>query len=132
MEHSITMLCWVYMETSNVSGPLFSYPNPLVNLSIDRRMLATYFNEKPLMTTNQLEPNQWHYVGSSYDHNTGNASLWLNGTKVAEQDIGASINLATEENVRMGATVNFYWKRFKGRITAMQLYNVAFDGRANK
>ena len=130
VKHSITMLCWVYMETSDVSGPLFWYNNPpqwATRLAIKSGELASRFkqgNDK-LRTPNNLKPKQWHYVGSSYDHETGKASLWLNGTNVEERDIGVDIILATERNVRMGAAAKPGGIRFEGRITAMQVYNVA-------
>jgi len=129
VEHSITMLCWVYMENSGVSGPLFTYTNPTrwgIRLRINSGKLATRFIKDTLLITNlPLVPKQWHYVGSSYDHETGKASLWLNGTKVKEGDIGARITLSTEQIVKMGATAKPEGSNFKGRITAMQVYNVA-------
>ena len=128
VKRSMTMLCWVYMETLNVSGPLFSYNNPPwgIRLRINSGKLRTRFKKNTHSTTElPLEPKQWHYVGSSYDHETGKASLWLNGTKVKESNIGAGITLATEQIVRMGATTKSGRQRFKGRITTMQVYNVA-------
>ena len=128
VKHSITMLCWVYMETSDVSGPLFTYNNRPsgIRLKINSGKLRTRFKKNTKLTTDlPLESKQWQYVGSSYDHETGKASLWLNGTKVKELNIGAGITLATEQIVRMGATVNPGGKKLKGRITAMQIYNVA-------
>ena len=127
VKHSITMLCWVYMETSNVSGPLFSYNSQQgIRLRINSGELRTSFQEDTHPITGlPLEPKQWQYVGSSYNHETGNASLWLNGTKVKEWDIGAGITLATGQIVRMGAAAKPGGRRFKGRITAMQVYNVA-------
>ena len=129
VKHSITMLCWVYMETSDVSGPLFSYNRPPqwgIRLRINSGKLLTRFQKDTNSTTDlPLEPKQWHYVGSSYDHETGNMTLWLNGTKVKESNIGAGITLATEQTVRMGAAAKHGRQGFKGRITAMQVYNVA-------
>ncbi|KAJ7386236.1 hypothetical protein OS493_010633 [Desmophyllum pertusum] len=131
VNHSITMLCWVYPESSAISGPLFYYTdyNPSVvggvQLWIDSGKLVARFEEsyqEPLTTTDPLALNNWHYVGSSYDGNTGMASLWLNGTSVVSQDIGY-ITLATGYNVAMG---EIYDNRFfQGRITAMQVYDVA-------
>ena len=128
VKHSITMLCWVYMETSNVSGPLFSYNSSTrrgIRLGINSGKLRTRFQDKHSITGLPLEPKQWQYVGSSYNHETGKASLWLNGRKVKESNIGAGITLATEQIVRMGAAAKPGGQRFKGRITAMQVYNVA-------
>jgi len=128
VKHSITMLCWVYMETTGVSGPLFSYNNlPWgIRLRVNSGKLRTRFKQNTKSTTDRaLEPMMWHYVGSSYNHETGKASLWVNGTKVKEEDIEAGITLATKQIVRMGVTAKPETTRFKGRITAMQVYNVA-------
>ena len=129
-QNSITMLCWVYLETSDVSGPLFNYKNVFsgVNLSISfGNLVARFENDfNELTTTQPLAAKQWHYVGSSYDNNTGNASLWLNGTNVVHKNIGAGITLDTKLDVRMGATAsNDDQRYFTGRITAMQIYNIA-------
>jgi len=137
VKHSITMLCWVYMDTTNVSGPIFSYNNNQpwgIRLRVNSGKLRTRFKQNTHLTTVlPLEPKLWHYVGSSYNHETGKASLWLNGTKVEEGDIRAGITLATEQIVRMGATAKSGKKRFKGRITAMRVYNVALTaGQINK
>ena len=136
VKHSITMLCWVYMETSGVSGPLFSYNNSPwgIRLKVNSGKLRTRFKQNTKSTTDRsLGPMLWHYVGSSYNHETGKASLWLNGTKVKEEDIGAGITLATKQFVRMGVTARPDTTRFKGRITAMQVYNVALTaGQINK
>jgi len=76
------------------------------------------------LVSTSLAINQWHYVGSSYDYNTGVARLWVDGQKVVELDLGAGIDLATQDDVRMGATLNDH-RFFKGRITAMQIYDIA-------
>ncbi|KAJ7386242.1 hypothetical protein OS493_010641 [Desmophyllum pertusum] len=123
------MLCWVYPESSAVSGPLFHYtdynPNAIggVKLWINSGRLDAHFEESyGITTTEPLALNKWHYVGSSYDGNTGMASLWLNGTSVESQNI-SYITLATGYNVRMGEIDGNRF--FKGRITAMQVYDVA-------
>ena len=63
-------------------------------------------------------------MGTTYDHTTGVARLWLDGQKVAELNIGAGMTLATQDNVRMGAKAGDP-RYLKGRITAMQVYDVA-------
>ncbi|KAL9957479.1 hypothetical protein ACROYT_G039117 [Oculina patagonica] len=132
VKHSITMLCWVYLETPYASGPLFNYGLIVfwgVHFRISYGKLVAHFKDsadEPLTTTQSLAAKQWYYVGSSYDHNTGNASLWLNGTRVVHKKIGADITLATGHEVRMGARANPDDPRyFMGRITAMQVYDVA-------
>ena len=129
-QHSITLLCWIYPE--NKAGPLFNYktngwgihmwivsPGRLFVRFVRRNYHATPHQ----LTVESLPLNQWYHVGSSYDHNTGIASLWLNGQQVVQQNIGAGLTLATQDSVRMGAKVGD-GRYFKGRITAMQVYNV--------
>ena len=129
--HSITMLCWVYPQST--AGPLFNYkangwgihmwivsPGKLFVRFVRRNYQST----PHLVTSQRLVLNRWHYVGASYDGNTGIASLWLNGKRVVHQNIGAALALATQDNVRMGAREGD-GRYFKGRITAMQVYNVA-------
>ena len=130
-QHSITMLCWVYLETLDVSGPLFNYNNPSIYWGVQLwisfgNLVARFKVNKKLTTTQPLAAKQWHYVGSSYDNNTGDASLWLNGTEAVYENIGAGTTLDTELEVRMGATAYTDEQRyFTGRITAMQIYNIA-------
>ena len=122
-QHSITMLCWVYLETLDVSGPLFNYNNLSVYWGVQLwissgKLVARFNNDNELITTQQLAAKQWHYVGSSYDNNTGNASLWLNGTEAVYENIGAGITLDTKLEV---SAIGY----FNGRITALQIYDVA-------
>ena len=112
VKHSITMLCWVYMETANVSGPLFSYNNNQpwgIRLRINSGKLRTRFKRNTQLTTDlPLEPKLWRYVGSSYNHETGKGSLWLNGAKVEEGDIGAGITRYRTDS--QNACNNETWK----------------------
>ena len=140
VQHSITMLCWVYLETSNETGPLFGYKNTNVSwgvrLGIYSGKLAARYTDSGDVNTNyafeldtvpSLELNRWHYVGSSYDYHTGNATLWLNGTAVQELHFKTNMSLATQNVVRMGAINESM--HFKGRITAMQVYDVALTAK---
>lgn len=132
VQHSITMLCWVNFLT-NTSGTLFLYGSSsenFVGMYINGNKLFAHFTDKedqstPNTLSTELELNQWHYVGASYDHVTGNESLWVNGTRKTQKIFKASMTLATGSNVRMGSilldkSVSF---DFAGRIAAMQVYN---------
>ena len=35
-----------------------------------------------------LNPNEWHYVGATYDYTSGICILWLNGLEVDNKYIG--------------------------------------------
>ena len=131
-ERSITMLCWLYPQ--NTDGPIFNYKTTGswgVHMWVVSGKLFARFTKRNyqftqgLVTSQSLELNQWQYVGASYDHNTGVASLWLDGQQVVQTNIGAGLTLGTQDDVRMGAK-DGDGRYFKGRIAAMQIYNVAF------
>ena len=65
-------------------------------------------------------------MGSSYDFISGEANLWLNGQSVVKMNIGKEIELATQDEVRIGA-INMDRRYFQGRVTAVQLYDVALN-----
>ena len=136
-QRSLTLLCWVYPE--NNYGPVFNYKITGglasrqwgVHLWIHSGKLYAAFSRRDytfittiLLADQALALNQWYYVGVSYDHDTGIANLWLDGKQVLQKDIGAAQTLATQDNVRMGA-IKYDHRYFKGRITAMQVYDVA-------
>jgi len=66
----------------------------------------------------------WKFVGASYDQGNGDAKLWVDGNVVQTLNIGANIQLATQDSVRMGVKIGD-GRYFKGRIAQMQVYNVA-------
>ena len=130
--HSITLLCWVYPQ--NTDGPIFNYLPTGRNWGVHMwmvwgKLFARYTHRNYIFTPHLLSAqaptlNQWHYMGTTYDHTTGVARLWLDGQKAAELNIGANMMLATQDNVRMGVKSGDP-RYFKGRISAMQVYNVA-------
>ena len=68
----------------------------------------------------------WKFVGASYEHGTGEAKLWVNGAVVQTQNIGAGLDLATQDPIRMGVKAGD-GRYFKGRIAQMQVYNDALS-----
>ena len=132
-KRSITMLCWLYPQ--NTDGPIFDYKTSGswgVHMWVVSGKLFARFTKRNyqftqgLITSNSLVLNQWQYVGASYDHNTGVASLWLDGQQVVQTNIGAGLTLGTQDDVRMGAKGGD-GRYFRGRIAAMQIYDVALS-----
>ena len=133
VEHSITMLCWVYFS-QNTTGPLFIYSNNTnksVGMYIQKNKLLariTGMNKGQKFTLklkNKLVSNQWHYVGASYNHDAGKLNLWVNGKKRRHQNVETQMTLATTYDLRMGSQGNYHF--FMGRIAAVQVYNVALN-----
>lgn len=136
VQRSITVLCWLYLKIIG-KGSIFSYgindQQWTVHFWLSRlgELRATYtdrnYSDTPhFKTESSLSSNQWHYVGTSYDHKTGIASIWVNGERVVQHSFGAGIILATQDNVRIGA----YKKRyFTGRIAAIQFFDAALTAK---
>ena len=134
VKHSITILCWVYPQTPD--GPLFQYGGTHrwgVLLWMSKGKLYAYFPHRNYQGSKflyydalALAFNQWHYVGCSYDFISGEANVWLNGQSVVKMNIGKEIELATQDEVRIGA-INMDRRYLQGRVTAVQLYDVALN-----
>ena len=129
VRYSITMLCWVYH--SGQGGPLFDYrPNGAwgVRLWTLHGQLFFRFTKRDYSLTTRLlhtaRAGGWKFVGATYDHSTGDAKLWVDGFVVQTLNIGAGLDLATQDSIRMGAK-NYDGRYFKGRIAQMQIYDKA-------
>ena len=131
MRHSMTMLCWVFY--SGQDGPLFNYKTSGpwgVHLWVVAGQLFVRFTHRNYGFTNALLNTHlaggWKFVGASYDGGSGDARLWVNGAVVQTLNIGAGLDLATQDNIRMGVKTGD-GRYFKGRIAQMQVYSSALS-----
>ena len=129
VRYSMTMLCWVYYNGQD--GPLFNYmPDGAwgVHLWVFRGKLFVRFTKRDYSLTTHLLHTAlaggWKFVGATYDRSTGDAKLWVDGFVVQTLNIGAGLDLATQDSIRMGAK-NYDGRYFKGRIAQMQVYDKA-------
>ena len=128
MRYSMTMLCWVYYDGK--PGPLFSYGSTwAVEFKVpSERKLSVHFRKRDYSDTTRLEHTNlaggWKFVGASYDRSSGEAKLWVNGAVVQTLNIGAGLELATQDSIRMGVKTG-KGPYFKGRIAQMRIYNRA-------
>lgn len=138
ISHSITILCWVSVVSNQTSGSLLVYYNKTDNIGqffgmglANARLTARFSNnnkESSLTSNKTLEPNNWHHVGVSFDSDTGNVHLWINGTRDAQKNLCDSWVPPTGYGVRMRVTTggsDWNVAPLKGRITGMQIYNVS-------
>ena len=131
VQNSITMLCWLYPGGQH--GPLFDFGNDGswgVCLWVWIGQLFVQFTKRDYSQTQHLvhtplKPEDgWKFVGASYDQANGDAKFWVNGKAVQTVNIGANLQLATQDNVRMGVKIGD-GRYFKEKIAQMQVYNVA-------
>ena len=129
---SITLTCWV--QPGGQDGPLFSYAFDtlgvymrIFNGKFSNQMITLGSPPMPLTTTEVLPAGKWVHVAASYDHNSGNNSLYINGHLRASQNIGTGYDIATaSQRVRMGVR-DVYYGYFKGKIAEMKVYDVALN-----
>ena len=134
VRYSMTMLCWVYYDGKD--GSLFSYEKSStwgVHLwVVHGGKLFVHFVKRNYYysSTNHLLHTSlvggWKFVGASYDRSSGEAKLWVNGAVVQTLNIGAGLELATQDSIRMGVKTGD-GRYFKGRIAQMRIYNRALS-----
>ena len=139
--HSITLMCWV--QPGGQDGPLFNYGESkpwgvrmwVVNGTFMNRITKypghTLLNAAVTCTSQKaltLTVGEWVHVAATYNNNTGENSLYINGSLAKSQNIGEDYEISTHDTkVRMGAT-NGDKRYFKGNISQMHVYGVALDG----
>lgn len=131
---SITILAWVYHLGR--AGPIFNYHPKAWGVHlwmIGRRALFVRFTKRrtrgftAALVSKTVKPSRWQYVGASYDHSTGTAKLFVSGRLVANKRVGR-IRLATNYPARTGVRIGDR-RYFRGRISCIQVYNVALTAR---
>lgn len=131
---SITILAWVYHQGR--AGPIFNYHPKAWGVHlwmVGRRTLFVRFTKRrtrdftAALASKTVKQSRWQYVGATYDKSTGTAKLFVSGRLVAKKRIGR-IRLATNYPARMGVRVGD-GRYFRGRISCLQVYNVALNAR---
>ena len=86
------------------------------------------FNRNTSIKTPEVLPvGKWVHVAASYDHGSGNNSLYINGHLKASQNVGRGYEIATNfQKVRMGSS-SCRDENFKGKIAEMKVYKVAMN-----
>lgn len=137
VRHSITILCWIYYEKHEGDyGGIFVYVNePYSSVGVEFKMYGgrvnPRFNDRSYTNLNfylwgplgQLKDG-WHFVGTSYNGNTGDAILWIDGV-MDEKKNKPEVDLGTQPNVRIGSSGFEHNGNFKGKITQMCVFDVA-------
>ena len=125
--YSITLMCWV--RPGGKDGPLFSYEK------YDRGVLIAivdgkFFNQitrrdgsrlVDIATAEALPNGVWAHVAATYNSNTGESYLYINGYLSNSTNTTANVQIATDaEKVRIGI--------IKGAVAEMKVYDVALNG----
>ena len=135
VRYSMTILCWVYYdEKGGPDGPVFNYNTGGsygVHLWVLNGLLYAHFPDRTF--SNPLTPvyhtslaGGWKFVGASYDNETGEIKLWVDGALKLTRNTIAGVELGTQGSVRMGVRKNDK-RYFKGKISQLQIYNEALS-----
>ena len=135
VQTSISLMCWV--RPGGQDGPLFQYDKPRrwgVNIWIENggkfrsRIYSADYDKKTAIQSDQsLELGKWVHVAATYNHTTGNHSIYVNGILNATLNIGTSFRIAAGGNVRMGAVLVDKTRFLKAAASHMEVYNVSLN-----
>ena len=125
--YSMTFLAWMYHEQTD--GPIFYFSGPGSGTRFLYReerffvlLLSSNLTVIEGLQSALLKPKTWHFVGASYSYVDREFMLWINGSLHKNKAIAWPTELATQQNVIMGATSDGPGT-FKGRISCVQLYD---------
>ena len=127
--HSFTLMCWV--QPGGQDGPLFNYgqTDHGVGIWINLNGKFCYHeitNGQEFHTDASLAVGEWVHVAATYNHKTGENSLYINGVLNKSKNIGTAHLISTHPPIAlMGVKGDGY---FKGKIAQMKIYDAALDG----
>ena len=126
VRYSITIVCWLYFDGKN--GPLFNYGISSYGVHFwvaEEELFFRLQRRADRSNTGILKhtvlTKSWKFVGASYNQTSGEMKSWVDGS-VHTLNVGAGLELATQDRIRVGAT-DVDQRYFKGRITQLQIYN---------
>ena len=138
---TFTLMCWV--QPGGQDGPLFSYhvsfyytqgiwisQGRLLNEIVVSKGSVTSLSFT--RTVEALPVGKWVHVAASYDHSTGNNSLYINGHLSVSLSFGKGYEIqAISPIVQMGSMragrSNCRKINFKGKIAEMKVYDVVLN-----
>lgn len=131
-KNSITILVWIFQ--TGQAGSIIQYldnnnKGGVGLYTLDSNSVKVQFLERSGESLSILRnhtvslPNRWQYVGTSYNYNTGTATLWIDGIDVQQMNLG-KVELSTDKDIRIGSGQG-KGDSFEGRISCLQIYNKA-------
>ena len=127
-QFSITLMCWV--EPGGQDGPLFSHRDwGASGLWIESGKFMGGFSQRKYRVSSPevLPAGKWVHLAASYDNNTRNNSLYINGHLRASHHTGTGyLTTYNALTIRMGSA-HGGGDHFKGKIAKMKVFDVALN-----
>ena len=129
--HSITLMCWV--QPGGQDGPLYSYGQSDHGPGIWIKLNGKFYHEitdgqvftNVIVSDASLVVGEWVHVAATYNHNTGENSLYINGVLNKSLYNGTAHLFSTHHlEALMGVKGDAY---FKGKLAQMKIYDAALD-----
>ena len=134
IKHSFTMLFWSQTFKANSTSPMVSYYNMeksdlgVAIGTLQGKLLCFLSNGKYLFAshTSAMVADRWYYIGLSYDNDTRNAAVYLDGEVITTEQLSKDASYETQYPLFAGYVSSEY-SSFDGRIAWIQLYDVALS-----
>ena len=115
---SITILCWLYTYDNNAETVFLQYKNTTLSVFVYGKTLTLKIaNLNGQSLTGPLAEKGWAFVGVSYNENSAEAQLWIDGRKVNSTGRPADFIFHGSHFLMLGGN------NFKGKITQLMLFN---------
>ena len=138
-DQSMTMLVYVFPYESH-SGPIVHYKanghgvQMWIQITTNEKgwLMARFVRRgltfTSLLLANVLNLARWNFIGASYDHVTGWATLYHDGLEVKRINIGPNLYLATNYEIRIGAVTTIpSLGEYYGEVACLQFYSKALE-----
>lgn len=130
-KNSITILVWIFQ--TGKAGSVIQYLdinsrgvglNTLNSNSVLVQFLERSGKSLSFLSNHTVSlQNKWQYVGTSYNYDSGTATLWIDGMDVQQMNVG-KVELSTDKDIRLGSGQG-KGDSFEGRISCLQIYDKA-------
>ena len=129
---SMSVFAWVHPDASATrAGPIYDYGCSMWvfpstwGLEI-RYMVRDRSNIHLLRKDGVIKINEWNFIGTTYDYQTGVASVWVNDSMVMNKSLGSKVELATQGNLMIGASNNSEIQLY-GKVSCLQFFAQALS-----
>ena len=129
---SMSVFAWVHPDASATrAGPIYDngcsmwvFPS---TWGLETRYMVRDRSKIHLLRKDGvIKINEWNFIGTTYDYHTGVASVWVNDSMVMSKSLGSNVELATQENLTIGASNNRE-TQFYGKVSCLQFYAQALS-----
>ena len=136
VHNSISLMCWIRPEGKG--GPLFQYDMYHLKWGVhiwinknekffNRIVEANYQKKTAIVSRRPLERGKWVHVAATYNHITGNNSIYVNGILNETRIISTGFRIAAVGKVRMGSVRVERRTFLRAAVSHMEVYNFSLN-----